>query len=278
MKEYYIGSKVFYIGGKRGYGVGGGGSRDRVTEHRIERSNGANGDNERSWICPLLTRPDDLGEPSVSSLARCSVFEIRCLRRLRCDLTRARDRDPRTAAFQYKVERSGSAHRDPQGRSHAGWRPIRKPIMAERSMRRIAVSPLTAVLVMMLVAVAPDQAYGPHSIQATQATPAQPPPPQPTPPQGAPGQAGPGQPIKIPARHLQGARRPRGHRVGHLAACCPTRPTSTSIATAASGWPRASATAPITPVSPKATASSCCRTKMATARLTAPTPSCRSRR
>jgi putative membrane-bound dehydrogenase-like protein len=70
--------------------------------------------------------------------------------------------------------------------------------MAERSMRRTAVSPLTAVLVMMLVAVAPEQAYGPHSIQATQATPAQPPPAQPPPPQGAPGQAGPGQPIKIP--------------------------------------------------------------------------------
>ena len=70
--------------------------------------------------------------------------------------------------------------------------------MAERSMRRTAVSPLTAVLVMVLVAVAPDQAYGPHSVQATQATPAQPPPPQPPPPQGAPGQAGPGQPIKIP--------------------------------------------------------------------------------
>ena len=45
--------------------------------------------------------------------------------------------------------------------------------------------------------------------------------------------------------------------MGDLAACSSTRPTSTSIATAASGWPRAFATARITPVNPKATASSC---------------------
>jgi putative membrane-bound dehydrogenase-like protein len=70
-------------------------------------------------------------------------------------------------------------------------------------MRRTVVSPLTAVLVMLLVAVAPEQAYGPHSIQAAQtplpqATPPQATPPPATPPQGAPGQAGPGQPIKLP--------------------------------------------------------------------------------
>ena len=83
--------------------------------------------------------------------------------------------------------------------------------MAERSMRRTVVSPPTAVLVMMLVAVAPDQAYGPHSMQAAQTTAPQPPPPQPPLPQGAPGQAGPGQPIKLPPDSVQGARRPRGH-------------------------------------------------------------------
>ena len=63
--------------------------------------------------------------------------------------------------------------------------------MAERFMRRsrrYLVSPLTVVLVMMLVAVAPDQAYGPQAAQAGQTAPAQ----------GAPGQAGPGQPIKLP--------------------------------------------------------------------------------
>ena len=63
--------------------------------------------------------------------------------------------------------------------------------MAQRFMRRsrrYLVSPLTVVLVMMLVAVAPDQAYGPQAAQAGQTAPAQ----------GAPGQAGPGQPIKLP--------------------------------------------------------------------------------
>ena len=63
--------------------------------------------------------------------------------------------------------------------------------MAQRSMRRsrrYLASPLTVVLVMMLVAVAPDQAYGPQAAPAGQTAPAQ----------GAPGQAGPGQPIKLP--------------------------------------------------------------------------------
>ena len=60
--------------------------------------------------------------------------------------------------------------------------------MPERSLRRSVLSPLTAVLVMMLVAVAPDQAYGPQTPPAGQATPAP----------GAPGQAGPGEPIKLP--------------------------------------------------------------------------------
>jgi putative membrane-bound dehydrogenase-like protein len=63
--------------------------------------------------------------------------------------------------------------------------------MAQRSLRRsrrYLVSPLTVVLVMMLVAVAPDQAYGPQAAPAGQTAPAQ----------GAPGQAGPGQPIKLP--------------------------------------------------------------------------------
>ena len=78
-------------------------------------------------------------------------------------------------------------------------------------------------------------------------------------------------------RALQGAGRHGSDAVGRPRRSSSTRPTSTSIATAASGWPRASATAPITPVSPKATASSCCRTPTATARPTAPTPSCRSR-
>ena len=60
--------------------------------------------------------------------------------------------------------------------------------MPERSLRRSVRSPLTVVLVMMLVAVSPDQAYGPQTPQAGQAKPAQ----------GAPGQAGPGEPIKLP--------------------------------------------------------------------------------
>ena len=83
--------------------------------------------------------------------------------------------------------------------------------MAERFMRRsrrYLVSPLTVVLVMMLVAVAPDQAYGPQAAQAGQTAPAQ----------GAPGQAGPGQPIKLPARALQSAGRHGSDRVGDLAA------------------------------------------------------------
>ena len=60
--------------------------------------------------------------------------------------------------------------------------------MPERSLRRSVRSPLTVVLVMMLVAVSPDQAYGPQTPPAGQAKPAQ----------GAPGQAGPGEPIKLP--------------------------------------------------------------------------------
>ena len=81
--------------------------------------------------------------------------------------------------------------------------------MAERFMRRSVVSPLTAVFVMMLVAVAPDQAsaagrnHAPAGQAATagqtapagQAAPAG----QTAPAQGAPGQAGPGQPIRLPA-------------------------------------------------------------------------------
>ena len=77
--------------------------------------------------------------------------------------------------------------------------------MADRSMRRHAVSPLTALLVMMIVVVAPEQAYGPLSMQAPQAAPPQGTPPQAppqtppqTPAQAATGQAGPGEPVKLP--------------------------------------------------------------------------------
>ena len=79
--------------------------------------------------------------------------------------------------------------------------------MAERFMRRsrrYLVSPLTVVLVMMLVAVAPDQAYGPQAAQAGQTAPAQ----------GAPGQAGPGQPIKLPVELFQVPDGFESHGVG----------------------------------------------------------------
>ena len=57
-------------------------------------------------------------------------------------------------------------------------------------------------------------------------------------------------------------------RCGPRRRCCATRPTSTSTGTAASGSPRGFATARITPGSPKAIASSSCRTRTAMARPT----------
>jgi putative membrane-bound dehydrogenase-like protein len=58
-------------------------------------------------------------------------------------------------------------------------------------MRRVAFSPLTVVLVLMLVAVAPDQAFGPSSMRASQAPTAQP-------AQVPAGQAPNAEPIQIP--------------------------------------------------------------------------------
>ena len=69
-----------------------------------------------------------------------------------------------------------------------------RSLRRSRRYRRYLVSPLTLVLLMMFLAVSPDQAYGPPSPQAGQATP----PAQGAPAQGAPGQAGPGEPIKLP--------------------------------------------------------------------------------
>ena len=132
-------------------------------------------------------------------------------------------------------------------------------------MRRVALSPLTVMLVLMLAAVVPQQAFGPPSRQAGQA-------PAPS------RRSRPGAPAhQIPLDLFQV---PDGFEVTLWAArrCCTTRPTSTSIETGASGWPKAFATARITPASPKAIASSSCRTPTATARPTARTRSCRNRR
>lgn len=63
--------------------------------------------------------------------------------------------------------------------------------MKKRSMRRHTVSPLTALLVILLVTTTPEHAF--VAGQAGQTAPA-----QTTPAQTAPGQAGPGEPIKIP--------------------------------------------------------------------------------
>ena len=79
-----------------------------------------------------------------------------------------------------------------------GWRP----------MRRLVFSPLNVVLVLVLMAVAPQQAFGPSSEQV------------------AAGQA-PGEPVRLPldlfnvpdGLEVTSGRRPR---------CCTTRPTSTS--------------------------------------------------
>ncbi len=80
------------------------------------------------------------------------------------------------------------------------------------------------------------------------------------------------------ARYLPGTRTGSKSPSGPRRRCCATRPTSTSIATDASGWPKGFGTAPITRVSPKAIALSCCKTLTATARLTARTRSCRNPR
>ena len=129
-------------------------------------------------------------------------------------------------------------------------------------MRRLALSPLNVMLVLVLAAVVPQQAFGPPSMQAGQ----------------APAQAGSG-----PLRSRRGFRSTSSRcrtgsrsRCGPQRRCCATRPTSTSTGTAASGWPKAFATARTTPASPRAIASSSCRTPTATARPTARTRSCRS--
>jgi putative membrane-bound dehydrogenase-like protein len=61
--------------------------------------------------------------------------------------------------------------------------------MNGRFMRRLALSPLKLMLVLVLTAVAPDQAFGPQTPQAAQA-------PQ-------PAQAGPGEPVRIPLNLFQ---------------------------------------------------------------------------
>ena len=131
-----------------------------------------------------------------------------------------------------------------------------------------ALSPLNVVLVLMLVAVVPQQAFGPPPMQDGQAP-------------RLPLRARQPRQRQSPYRFRSTSSRCRTDsrsRCGRRRRCCTTRPTSTSIATAASGWPKVFATARTTPASPKAIASSCCRTPTATARPTARTPSCRSRR
>ena len=124
--------------------------------------------------------------------------------------------------------------------------------MDGRFMRRLAFSPLNAMLVLMLVAVVPQQAFGPPPTQ----------------------RQAPAAPLLPSTRHRfrstsSRCRTGSRSRCGRRRRCCTTRPTSTSIATAASGWPKAFAIARIMPASPKAIASSCCRTPTATARPTA---------
>ena len=82
--------------------------------------------------------------------------------------------------------------------------------MDERLMRRPAVSPLTAMLVMMLVAVAPEQAFGPPGRTGR--------PPTPAPPlrRARAGRARPAD--QDSARPLPGAGRARSHAVGRVAA------------------------------------------------------------
>ena len=177
----------------------------------------------------------------------------------------------RRPRFNIKLSVQGARTATLRAAAHAGGRPIRKSIMAERFMRRsrrYLVSPLTVVLVMMLVAVAPDQAYGPQAAQAGQTAPCA-------------GRSGSGRarPADQAARRaLQGAGRLRGHGVGdNAAAAQPDQHRHRSRRPHLGGRGRALPLASRPPARRRSHRRPR-RTPTATARPTARTPSCRSRR
>ena len=129
-----------------------------------------------------------------------------------------------------------------------------------RLMRRLPLSPLNVMLVLMLAAVVPQQAFGPP--RSSRPRPAAQAPPRPHRPDTA--------------RPLPGAGGVRSHAVGGIAAAAQPDQHRHRSRRAHLGGRRRSLPLPLTPASPKAIASSCCRTPTATARPTARTPSCRS--
>ena len=148
--------------------------------------------------------------------------------------------------------------------------------------RRGARSFLIVLAVLLLAAVVRQQASSPQAPPAGQPAgpPAGPPAGQPggPPPFGPPGgqQARPPSIIRRVFRWSSSSCPTASRsRCGRRRRCSTIRPTSTSIATAASGWPKACATARITPASPKATASWCCEDTNGDGKADKSTRSCR---